>query len=228
MIKQRKIETNDGIQDHLTVTVFDRFAKNMRDKGWNNIDAFIAAGIRDGNVLEIGCGPGYSGLEWLKQCPSAHLSALEISREMIGIAERNAVDYGFEHRVKYIEGNCQKMPFPSDTFDGVFSNGSLHEWEHSEGAFCEIFRVLKPGGIFCVTDLRRDISPFFKWLMYISVRPPEIRPGFLTSLAAAYTVTELTDIVGHCLHIPFSVAKEPFGLCVTGRKPLHSEKHLDT
>ena len=34
--------------------------------GLNNVDAFIKSGIAGGNVLEIGPGPGYVGLEWLK------------------------------------------------------------------------------------------------------------------------------------------------------------------
>ena len=38
------------------------------------------------------------------------------------------------------------MPFPTDTFDIAFSNGSLHEWENAEQVFSEIERVLRPGG----------------------------------------------------------------------------------
>lgn len=33
MVKERIIETNEGIQDKLTVEIFDRFARIMRDKG---------------------------------------------------------------------------------------------------------------------------------------------------------------------------------------------------
>lgn len=58
MTKPRVIETNEGIQSELTVDIFDRFARCMRDKGWNNVDSFIKAGITKGNVLEIGPGPG--------------------------------------------------------------------------------------------------------------------------------------------------------------------------
>jgi hypothetical protein len=43
MLKQRIVENNEGIQDGLTVEVFDRFAKGMRDKGWNNVDGFVKA-----------------------------------------------------------------------------------------------------------------------------------------------------------------------------------------
>jgi len=58
MKKQRIIETNEGIQDKLTVEIFDSFARIMRDKGWNNVNSFMKVGITKGNVLEIGPGPG--------------------------------------------------------------------------------------------------------------------------------------------------------------------------
>ncbi len=99
MTKERIIETRDGIQDALTVEVFDRFARGMRDKGWNNVSSFLAAGITGGRVLEIGPGPGYVGLEWLKACPEGTLTALEISPEMIRLARKNAAEYGMSGRV---------------------------------------------------------------------------------------------------------------------------------
>lgn len=41
-------ETNEGIRGELTVEIFDRFAKTMRDKGWNNVDSVWKAGITKG------------------------------------------------------------------------------------------------------------------------------------------------------------------------------------
>lgn len=218
MAKQRIIETQEGIQDKLTVEIFDDFARIMRDKGWNNVDAFIKAGITKGNVLEIGPGPGYVGLEWLKKFPDTVLTGCEISREMIKLAEKNARDYGFEKRAAYVEGNCMEMPFPDESFDAVFSNGSLHEWEDPIKAFNEIDRVLKPQGLFCITDMRRDVNPLIKWLIYSSTRPKEIRPGFLTSFNAAYTLDELRQLLSKSKLNNAGVSKEFFGLCISGKK----------
>lgn len=142
MTKPRVVETNEGIQNVLTVEIFDRFAREMRDKGWNNVDAFIKTGITGNNVLEIGPGPGYVGLEWLKKAPDATLTACEISPEMIAVAQKNACEYGFQAKVKYVEGNAMAMPFENASFDAVITNGSLHEWEEPIRVFGEIFRVL--------------------------------------------------------------------------------------
>ena len=50
------------------------------------------------------------------------------------------------------------MPFDDSSFDAVISNGSLHEWEDSKRVFNEIYRVLRQGGRYCITDLRRDVG----------------------------------------------------------------------
>ena len=218
MTKQRVPETNEGIQDALDVEVFNRFARGMRDKGWNNVDTIIGAGICAGDALEIGPGPGYVGLEWLKSCPEGRLSALEISGEMIDTATKNAEEYGLSARVKYVSGNALDMPFAENSFDAVFSNGSLHEWEEPVRVFGEIARVLKPGGRFCVADMRRDVNPILALLIASSTKPKEIRPGFWTSLHAAYTKPELEAILADTPLVDVVVKNEFFGLSVSGSK----------
>ena len=92
------------------------------------IHTFLRVGIAQGDVLEVGPGPGYVGLEWLKRVTNAKLTALEISPEMIRVANQNAHLYGLNDRVQYIQGNAMAMPFGQSTLDGVFSNGSRNVW----------------------------------------------------------------------------------------------------
>lgn len=217
MLKQRIVETNEGIQDELTVEIYDRFSKTMRDRGWNNVDTLIKAGIVSGNALEIGPGPGYVGLEWLRTTAASTLTGCEISREMISLAEKNAREYGLDAKTHYVEGNCMQMPFADNSFDAVFSNGSLHEWEDPIRVFNEISRVLKPGGSFCISDMRRDVSSVLKWLIYFTAKPKQIRPGFISSLNASYTVPELEELIVRSA-LKGTVVKDFFGLSISGNK----------
>lgn len=216
MVKARVIETNEGIQNEITVKTFDLFARNMRDKGWNGVDGMIASGIKGGDVLELGPGPGYVGLELSKKPKPISLTGCEVSPAMIRFAEKNAAEYGIPAR--YVLGNCIEMPFADESFDTVISNGSLHEWENPIRAFNEIYRVLRPGGRYCVTDLRRDVHPLKKAMVYSSTRPKEMRPGFVTSLNAAYTVSEITELLRHSELRDASVTADFFGLCIAGEK----------
>ncbi len=216
MVKQRIIETNEGIQSEITVEIFDRFSKNMRDKGWNNVDFFIESGVANGDILEIGPGPGYVGLEWLKKTKGTTVTGCEISPAMIRMAEKNAGIYGLTARARYVEGNGMDLPFLDKSFDAVISNGSLHEWEDPRRVFGEIARVLKPGGVYCISDMRRDVSPLITWPIYLTTKPKDIRPGFISSLNAAYTLPELQNILSETALKDAHVKKDFFGLSISG------------
>ncbi len=218
MIKPRMVETGEGIQGELDVRHYDRMMRRMRDKGWLQTREILKAGIDRGLALEVGPGPGYLGLEWLKKSTGTSLKAVEISPAMIGIARRNAGAYGLSQRVEYVKGDASKMPFDDNLFDGAFTNGSLHEWADPKNVFKEIYRVLKPGGKYLVSDLRRDMHPFVKWFMQAVTKPKEIRPGLSSSIAASYLVEEIEAILRNCLSAGFRVEKKAMGLLITGTK----------
>ncbi|MCL5985470.1 MAG: class I SAM-dependent methyltransferase [Actinobacteria bacterium] len=146
------------------------------------------------------------------------LKALEISSDMIEIAKGNAREYGFDECVEYVKGNAQRMPFGDETFDGVFTNGSLHEWSQPEEVFNEIHRVLKPGGKYFISDLRRDMNFFIKWFMHFATRPKEIRPGLTTSINAAYTPDEIKNVIKLTSLKDAYIASNPMGIEIYGKK----------
>jgi ubiquinone/menaquinone biosynthesis C-methylase UbiE len=131
--------------------------RRLRDKGWIETKDIMKSGIRKGLVLERGPGPGYGGLEWLKKTQGTTLKGLDISADMKAIAGWNAEEYGFSERVEYMHSNTDTMPFDNETFDGLFTNGSLHDWSNPKDTFNEIWRVLKKGGRVFISDLRRDM-----------------------------------------------------------------------
>lgn len=221
MVKPRIIETFEGIQDSCTVADFDVLQRNMRDKGWIATDRIIASGIEHGQILEVGPGPGYLGLEWLSKTMNTSLTGIEISQNMINLAMKNAEEYGLTDRVSYTLGNAATMPFQDNSFDAVISNGSLHEWEDPARIFNEIHRVLKPGGKVFISDLRRDLSFPIRCLFYAEVKPKRMRKGLTSSLNAAYIQHELEVILKNTPLSYVRVETNPFGLTVTGVKPVN-------
>jgi ubiquinone/menaquinone biosynthesis C-methylase UbiE len=194
-MKTRVVETNEGIQNAFDVEAYDSMQRRLRDRGWMETRDVIASGISCGHVLEVGPGPGYLGLEWLKSTSESRLTAVEISPNMLVLAGRNAERYGLNDRVEYVEGNAMEMPFEDGVFDGAFTNGSLHEWERPEAVFSEIRRVVKPGGRYFISDLRRDILPLVRLMLKLATKPAAMREGLISSLNAAYTAEEIRDIL---------------------------------
>ena len=130
MVRPRISETDHGITGDVNTQAYDQMMRRLRDRGWMETRLIIKQGISSGLALEVGPGPGYLGLEWLKNTQETTLKGLDISEDMIGVAQRNATEYRLTDRVNYVKGDAQKMPFDNEHFDAVFSNGSLHEWAH--------------------------------------------------------------------------------------------------
>ncbi len=217
MIKKPRIsESETGIQDPVTAGMYDRLARQLRDWGWNGVREMLSAGLGSGALLELGPGPGYVGLELARQLGSESLTGCGDSPLMARIARKNAAEYGMD--ADYVVGSAMDLPFPDGSFDCVISNGMLHEWETPRLVFDEIWRVLRPGGRFCVTDLRRDTAAWKHWLMWLVVRYRPLRTGLQSSMAAAYTISELTAILRQTHLSGAQVRKTFLGLCVCGVK----------
>jgi len=217
-MKTRVSETDCGIQGEFNVTVYDELQRNLRDKGFMETDELIKSGIKNGLALEVGPGPGYLGLEWLKKTQQTWLKGLDISPDMVELARKNARDYGMESRTEYVVSPGDTMPFEDQSFDAVFTNGSLHEWAKPEQTMDEIWRVLKSGGRVFISDFRRDMNFLIRWVLWFTAKPKAIRPGLLTSINAAYTRNELAGLIRKTRLANCSISSNCIGLTIIGVK----------
>lgn len=53
--------------------------------------------------------------------------------------------------VTFVRADIARMPFLSDSLDGVHAGAAIHCWPSPKAAVAEIARVLKPGAVFCGT-----------------------------------------------------------------------------
>jgi ubiquinone/menaquinone biosynthesis C-methylase UbiE len=214
---QRIPETEDEGEFDYTHT-YDQMMRRLRDMGLLQIELILEKRMTKGLALEIGPGPGYIGLEWLKHTSNTRLKGLDISLEMIEIASRNAAEYSLTDRVEYRKGNGSEIPFDDHSFDVVFTFQSLHEWSEPEKTFDEIERVLRVGGKYLIYDLRRDIFPIIKSLMLSNTLPEEIRPKLIASINASYVEDEIQAILKRTRLWDSMIQKNLTGIVVSGSK----------
>lgn len=222
MLKPRLVEIDKETLDKIVnrpIKEYDIMMRRMRDKGWMGTDLIINSKLNYGLVLEVGPGPGYLGLEWLKKTKGTDLKAIEISPDMINLAEKNAKEYGLENRTDYIEGDACDIPFDDNMFDGIFTSASVHEWEKPNQILKEIYRVLKPGGKYFITDLRRDLNTLLRWFIIFSTKPKEMRPGIKLSFDSAYTASEIKTLLEKSGWKGYKVKNFFMSYIVTGEKP---------
>ena len=93
-------------------------------------------------VLDAGCGSGR--FSWALAHLGAHVTAVDQSAS--GVAHTRAACAEFGEQVRCFQHDLTK-PLPLDAdFDFVFSFGVLHHTGDTYGSFCNISRLLKPGG----------------------------------------------------------------------------------
>jgi len=219
MVKPRVAETEDGIQGEFNVRAYDAMQRQMRDRGWLETGALIKSGIAAGHALELGPGPGYVGLEWLKNTTGTTLTGVDISPDMVALARENAAAYGLADRTEYVISSGNDIPFDASAFDAAFTTGSMHEWAEPKATFEELWRILRPGGRLFISDLRRDMNRLIRWLISINAKPDVMRRGFATSVNAAYTPKELRELIADT-SLRYCVVKgNPVGLRLAGVKP---------
>ncbi len=226
MVKPRVVETDHGIVGEEAVRDYDISMRRLRDKGMLQTESILNSRVDLGCALEIGPGPGYQGLEWLKKTEDTTLKGLDISGEMVALAKKNARDYGLESRAEYFVGDASRISFGDSFFDAVISTNSLHEWSRPKETFNEIYRVLRPGGKYFISDLRRDMSPLMKWFILLqptNVRSEKMRSGFASSVNASYTLSEIPELLADTNLQGWKVNQNLLYVVISGKKAYDSQ-----
>lgn len=101
-----------------------------------------------GKLLEVPVGTGVLTVPVYRGLPDADITCLDYSPDMMSAAQARAERLGIEN-VRFAQGDVGALPFDDGCFDVVLSLNGFHAFPDKEAAWREIFRVLKPGGIFC-------------------------------------------------------------------------------
>ncbi len=112
------------------------------------------AGIKTGDhVLDLGSGAGNDCfVARAIVSETGKVTGLDFTDAMIAKAIENKQKLGFAN-VEFVKGDIEEIPLPDHSFDVIVSNCVLNLVPDKEKAFSEMYRVLKPGGHFCVSDV---------------------------------------------------------------------------
>lgn len=118
--------------------------------------AFVGLSI-DSNtkVLDLCCGSGQATEVLVRH--SQNVVGLDASPLSLKRAKHNVP------KAEYVEAFAEKMPFGDGEFDVVHTSAALHEMNPVQlrQILEEVYRVLKPGGVFALVDFHRPRNPLF-------------------------------------------------------------------
>jgi len=110
--------------------------------------------VKSGEVcVDLGSGRGTDALRMAETVGSeGFVYGVDISEGMIKKARKTAKKMGVEN-VKFIMSELESIPIPTNSVDLVISNCVLNHVENKQRVWKEIFRMLKEGGRFVISDI---------------------------------------------------------------------------
>ncbi len=99
-------------------------------------------------VADVGTGTGFVAAGLASR--AARVIGFDASPDMLAVARRNLAQFA---NAEFREATGDQLPVSSEMFDGVFANMYLHHAPDPLATIKEMARVLKPGGVLCITDL---------------------------------------------------------------------------
>lgn len=97
-------------------------------------------------LLDVGCGTGYL-FELLRPAEDSEWVGIDISPRMIEMARAKNIP-----GTKFLVGPANRLPFAEASFDVVVCSQSFHHYPYQREAMNEVWRALKPGGLYILAD----------------------------------------------------------------------------
>ena len=121
--------------------------KENRQKYYDIIGKYINNG-RKKRIIELGCGSCIDTNIIAERQNSQIFFATDISKYSIFLAKK--INKYFKNSINVLVGDTKGLPFKSESFDIVFSQGLVEHFKNSKEIIKEQSRILKPNGILIV------------------------------------------------------------------------------
>ena len=110
-------------------------------------------------VLDVGCGTGFGTEGLLERTEQVH--GLDQSIHQL---QKAWAKLGKHDPVSFYRGDAERLPFHDDTFDVVWSSGSIEYWPDPVATLRDLRRIVKPGGQVLVVGPNYPNSTVFQKL----------------------------------------------------------------
>ena len=102
-------------------------------------------------VLDIATGTGDLAIS-LAETNAKKIIGLDISEGMLAVGRKKIAAKKLSERIQMVQADSEALPFDDNSFDAITVAFGVRNFEYLEKGLAEIYRVLKPGGLFVVLE----------------------------------------------------------------------------
>lgn len=102
-------------------------------------------------VLDIATGTGDLAIN-LAKTGANRIIGLDLSEGMLAVGRKKVAKEQLSHLIELVQGDSEALPFENNTFDAITVAFGVRNFENLDKGLSEIYRVLKPGGIFVILE----------------------------------------------------------------------------
>ena len=150
LTKKKQVEQMfDNISDNYDG--LNRIISMGTDVSWRKKVVAAVAATKPDSILDIATGTGDLAIQ-MANTGATRIVGLDLSDGMLSVGRKKIAAKELDVEIEMIQGDSENLPFEADSFDAITVAFGVRNFENLELGLSEIFRVLKPGGIFVVLE----------------------------------------------------------------------------
>ncbi len=131
------------------------------DTTWRKKVIKLITATNPQNALDIATGTGDLAIS-LAEAGINNVTGLDLSEGMLSVGRKKIKEKNLANKITMVQGDSEALPFKDNHFDAISVAFGVRNFENLQKGLAEIYRVLKPGGIFVVLETSVPTKTPFK------------------------------------------------------------------
>lgn len=116
------------------------------------------------HILDVATGTGDFAILAHKVLRPNKIDAIDVSEGMMAVGKEKVIEKGLENVISFDRQDAADLTFGDNSFDAVISSFGVRNFEDIDKSFQEVYRVLKPNGVFLFIELTTPVKSPIKEL----------------------------------------------------------------